>query len=298
MALRNVLIIGAGGHLGPSILAAFRNDSRFNVSVLSRQSSSSKFPKDTKVHRVGDDYPDEGVLSAFKDQDAVISTIATASAGQQTRFIDLAIKAGVKRFVPSEFGSDTRVPSAMDILPQYFGGKQATVDYLISKEKEGLTWSSFVTGPFFELAMAGFMGFDIPNRKATIYNDGEGSWSTTTLPSIGIALKNSLIEFEKTANRYIYVASFTVKQNEVLKALEKVTGSKFDVEYVDGEAQRAIGTEKISQGDFSGAMLLIRYINSVDGNGGNYALYHPTDNKLLSLPEETLEEELKKIVSQ
>ena len=94
MALRNVIIIGAGGHLGPSILSAFRGDSRFNVSVLSRQSSTSKFPEDTKVHRVGDDYPDDEVLSAFKGQDAIVSTIATASAGQQIRFIDLAIKAG------------------------------------------------------------------------------------------------------------------------------------------------------------------------------------------------------------
>lgn len=151
MAFKNVIIIGAGGHLGPSILSVFRTDPRFNVSVLSRQSSTSEFPKGVKVHRVGDDYPDDEVLSAFKGQDAVISTMATASLGQQTRLIDLAIKAGVKRFIPSEFGSDTRHPNAMAILPQYFGGKNATVDYLIEKEKDGLTWSSFVTGPFFEL---------------------------------------------------------------------------------------------------------------------------------------------------
>lgn len=153
MALRNVIIIGAGGHLGPSILSTFRADSRFNVSVLSRVSSTSVFPENVKVHRVGDEYPDDEILSAFKGQDAVISTIATASAKQQERLIDIAIKAGVKRFVPSEFGSDTRNPNAMAILPQYFGGKQATVDYLIGKEKEGLTWSSFVTGPFFELCV-------------------------------------------------------------------------------------------------------------------------------------------------
>lgn len=148
-----------------------------------------------------------------------------------------------------------------------------------------------------ERAMAGFMGFDIPNRKAIIYNDGEGSWSTTTLSSIGLAVKNSLLEPEKTANRYIYTASFTVKQNEILKALEKITNSEFNVDWVDAEAQKATGMEKVSKGDFSGAMWLIRYINSVDGNGGNYALYHPTDNELLSLPKEDLEEVLTSIVN-
>jgi hypothetical protein len=157
----------------------------------------------------------------------------------------------------------------------------------------------FQTGLITDLkrAMAGFMGFDIPNRKAIIYNDGEGSWSTTTLSSIGLAVKNSLLEPEKTANRYIYTASFTVKQNEILKALEKITNSEFNVDWVDAEAQKATGIEKVSKGDFSGAMLLIRYINSVDGNGGNYALYHPTDNELLSLPKEDLEEVLTSIIN-
>ena len=149
--IKKVIIIGAGGHLGPSILAAFTADPHFTVSVLTRQSSKSIFPSHLKVFRVGDDYPEADLLGAFEGQDAVISTIATANASQQNAFADAAIKAGVKRFVPSEFGSDTSNEKAMAILPQYFAGKKATVEYLKGKEKEGLTWTAFVTGPFFEL---------------------------------------------------------------------------------------------------------------------------------------------------
>jgi len=57
----------------------------------------------------------------------------------------------VKRFVPSEFGSDTLNEKAMAILPQFSKGKVETVEYLKGKGKEGLTWTAFVTGPFFEL---------------------------------------------------------------------------------------------------------------------------------------------------
>ena len=149
--IRKVIVVGAGGNLGPSILSAFEADSRFTVSVLARHSSKASFPTHLKVHRIGDDYPEHELLEAFKDQDAVISTIATANAVQQKSMADAAIKAGVKRFVPSEFGSDTRNAKAMAILPQYFKGKADTVDYLKTKEKEGLTWTAFVTGPFFEL---------------------------------------------------------------------------------------------------------------------------------------------------
>ena len=102
------------------------------------------------MHRIDDTYPESSLISAFKGQDAVISTIATASAGLQKKLIDAAIKAGVQRFVPSEFGSDTRNKKAMAILPQYFKGKKETVEYL--KEKEGeIAWTAFVTGPFFDL---------------------------------------------------------------------------------------------------------------------------------------------------
>ena len=150
-SIKNVIFVGAGGHLGPSILAVFDADPQFTVSVLARQSSKSVFPSHIKVHRVADNYPEVELLQAFKGQDAIVSTIATAEAFKQQAIIDAAIKAGVKRFVPSEFGSDTLIDKAVAILPQYFEGKTKTVEYLKSKEKDGLTWTAFVTGPFFEL---------------------------------------------------------------------------------------------------------------------------------------------------
>jgi hypothetical protein len=149
--IKNVIIVGAGGHLGPSILSAFDSDPHFTVSILARNSSQSTFPSHLTVHRVGDDYPEADLLEALKGQDAVISTIATASAGHQKAIIDASIKSGVKRFVPSEFGSDTQTENGVAIIPQFFEGKVETVDYLKAKEKEGLTWTAFVTGQFFEM---------------------------------------------------------------------------------------------------------------------------------------------------
>jgi uncharacterized protein YbjT (DUF2867 family) len=149
--IKKVIIIGAGGRLGPSIVSAFDVDPYFTVSILARHSSTSTFPAHLKVQRIGDDYPEAELLEAFKGQDAVISTMAAVGVVQQKVIIDAAIKAGVKRFVPSEFGIDTRNEKAMAILPQYFKPKLDTVEYLKGREKEGLTWTAFMTGPFFEL---------------------------------------------------------------------------------------------------------------------------------------------------
>ena len=166
--LQNVIIVGAGGRLGPHILRAFGSDSHFKVSVLSRASSASKFPSHIKVHTVGDDYPQADLLKALKGQDVVVSTIATTSAEVQKKFNDASVETGVRRFVPSEFGCDVRNEKGFNIIPQFFKGKVDTVDYLKSKESEGLTWTTFVTGSFFELSVACTDEHNIQYRYETV----------------------------------------------------------------------------------------------------------------------------------
>ncbi|KAF7935807.1 uncharacterized protein EAE98_002027 [Botrytis deweyae] len=261
--LKNIIIIGAAGNLGTSILATFDADPNFNVSILSRKSSKSVFPAHLFVHRVSDEYPEDELLVALKGQDVVISTIATAAVEvQQKAIIDAASKAGVKCFIPSEFGSDTRNDEAMKIIP----------------------------------AVKLFMGFDLKEQKAVIYNEGKDAYSTTTMASIGTALKNALFHPEETANKYLFISSFHVSQNQILASLEKATDKKWDVSYVDAEEQKKIGMEKIEKGDLSGAMGLIRYINSVKGYGGDYTEYEEMSNELLGVQKEDLDKVVRGIV--
>jgi hypothetical protein len=142
----------------------------------------------------------------------------------------------------------------------------------------------------------GFMGHDIKTQKALIYSDGKDTWSTTTLDTIGLAVKNAMLIPEKTANKYLYIDSFTVSQNQVLAALEKASGKKWEVTYVDAEEHKKAGLEKMAKGDFTGAMSLIRYINSIHGHGGNFIEYKESANELLSLPKQTLDEVVAEIL--
>ena len=141
------------------------------------------------------------------------------------------------------------------------------------------------------------MGFDLPNRKASYINDGQGKWSTTTLSTAGLAVKNAMIKAEETVNKIIYVASFTVSKKDVVASLEKATDSVWETTHVDGEEQKKTGLEKISKGDFSGAPLLLSYINAVEGHGGNYATCKPLSNELLGLPKENLDEVVAEVVN-
>ncbi|KAI9694043.1 MAG: hypothetical protein M1822_003314 [Bathelium mastoideum] len=287
---KNIIIIGAAGNLGSALLSAFEADSRFTISVLSRHSSQSTFPSHIKVHKVADDYPETDLVAAFSGQDAIISAIAAQSTSQQKGFIDAALKAGVKRFVPAEFGSDPLNEKGNALLGPLLDPKAAILEYLKTKEDAGLTWTAFATGPFFEPAVKrGLMGFDIAARKATVYNDGNGAWSTTKMSTIALAVKNAMLIPDQTANKFLLISSTTVSSNQVIASLERATGEKFEVTHVDAEEQKRIGMEKMSKGDFSGVLMLIKYLNTVEGYGGNFASYRETANVLLSLPEEDLD---------
>ena len=126
-ALTNIFLIGAGG---TAILNALTSEPCFTVSILTRTSSKSTFPSHLTVHRVSDNYPESQLLSALKGQDAIVVAISSASEHKQKDFIDAAVKAGVKRFVPSEFGGHTENQQVLAVLPQPYGKKREVVDYL------------------------------------------------------------------------------------------------------------------------------------------------------------------------
>ena len=93
----------------------------------------------------------DSLREVFADQDAVVSTIATLAIGSQTLIVDAAHDAGVKRFIPSEFGINTRalgIPGLEVIL----SGKIKTIDYLQEKADQNpdFTWTGLSTGLFLD----------------------------------------------------------------------------------------------------------------------------------------------------
>lgn len=64
--------------------------------------------------------------------------------------IDAAVDAGIKRFIPSDYGSVAENPEATALDPRK-GDCENVVEYLRSKESYGLTWTAVITGLFFDL---------------------------------------------------------------------------------------------------------------------------------------------------
>jgi saccharopine dehydrogenase-like NADP-dependent oxidoreductase len=147
---KNITIYGAGGdNIGKYILDALLAEGTFNVSVLSRQSSKSKYPPSVKELRVPDDLPHTELVQALKGQDVVISAVGFGSGALEIQYkvINAAIEAGVKRFMPSEYGFDNADPKNAWLSP-VFAIKSKVADYLDakSKENEKFSWTGVASG--------------------------------------------------------------------------------------------------------------------------------------------------------
>jgi uncharacterized protein YbjT (DUF2867 family) len=107
--IRRVTVAGITGAIGGSIIEALSH-AGFVVQALTRNRTSARAFVDSKIKIIETGYNEvHGLTRILQDQDAVVSCLGdTAEAVTAQRvLIKAAVAAGVKRFIPSEFGSDT-----------------------------------------------------------------------------------------------------------------------------------------------------------------------------------------------
>lgn len=296
-AIKNVLVVGASGNVGKSTLKELSEEG-FQVTGLSRHSPVDSVPAGVKF--TNSDYSAASLRDAFKGQDAVISTVSSTKPGAldlQKTLIDAAIAAGVKIFVPSEYGVDTSDRSSPDFIP-FLGEKIAILDYLRERQAK-ISWIALVTGSLFDwgLEIPGFGGWDLGARTVTIYDGGDIPYEATTLDQVGRAIAKSLKNPELTRNHHVYVNSFTVTQNEVLKALEKISGEKFTVSQSTVEDLWRGGAAKLKGGQPLGVLAMVA--GTIYGKGGlaNYSATKGLWNEKIGLEQENLDKTLESLIA-
>jgi hypothetical protein len=122
--------------------------SKFKISVLSRLESKSTFPTDITVFK--SDYTAKSLVEAFQGQDAVICALGHDAWRGMINIVDAAVTAGVKRFIPSEFGSNTLNKKIVELFGATKEAKVKVLNHLKEQESKGLTWTGIATGPFFD----------------------------------------------------------------------------------------------------------------------------------------------------
>lgn len=298
MSFHKIGLVGATGNLGPSILKALL-DAGFEVTILSREGSKStdSIPShaNQKIVKVNFDSVDS-ITAALKGIDGVVSNVASHALPSQKLMIDAAIAAGVKRFIPSDFGSDISVPANQKV--PFNAPKLDIHNYIVEKTKTHPNFSyTFVTnGPFFDWCLqVGIFG-DLKNHTMTLWDGGNTKFSTTTLASVGKTVVGVFKNPEPTKNRDLRVQDTAISLKEIMAIVKEADGKEWTVKEGNTAEAFQAGLEEFKkpQPNFEFAIMnqLYRIIFS-DEHGTDYS--DKLDNDKVGLPLMT-EEQVKGVI--
>ncbi|KKA24426.1 phenylcoumaran benzylic ether reductase [Rasamsonia emersonii CBS 393.64] len=230
MAQKKVLVLGATGETGASIVNALLEAGKFEVSALVRPSSAEKPAvkalRDRNVDiRVVDITTDsvEAIAQKLSDIHTVISAIAPNAHLAQLRLVDAAKVAGVKRFVPCAFATAAPSGGIMVIRDE----KEAVFQHLW---KQYIPYTIIDVGYWHQLSFprlpSGRLDYAmVTPSPATFYGDPDIPTAVTDLRDVGryVAL---IIEDDRTLNQKVFVYGDLITQRGAAELVEKLSGEK------------------------------------------------------------------------
>ncbi|KAH7193799.1 uncharacterized protein B0J16DRAFT_336021 [Fusarium flagelliforme] len=289
-ALKNIAVAGAAGDLGSAVFKALLDSNKFNLTVLTRPTSTSTFPSNVKVIKVDYDSLSD-LTSALQGIDAVVSAVGSLAIPSQNLLIDAAIAAGVKRFLPSEYGSNLVIPSVRK-LPT-FATKVEIEDKLIGL-KDKISYTFVYNGIFLDWGIKNNFFFDFSQPEVTIWDEGNVEFSTTTLASVGDAVVGVLNHPEETKNRIVYVQDTVLTQNKFLELAKQASGKEWKVKHVKIDDVTAKSDENVAKGIFDWPTLA-PYLFRAIFDENSVPKFEKLDNELLGIKGVT-EEQVKDLL--
>ena len=297
MAPVTFAVAGAGGLLGGPIIAAL-TAANHPVIILTRSESRSalKLPSSSLITIKEVDFKSlSSLTAALQGVDVVVSCLASAALPDQITLVEAAVQAGVQRFIPSEFGSDTSNP-ANNVLPVY-KHKAATAEKLkdLAAQNPGFSYTLVFNQLFLDDGLE--RGFIIhpATHTARIFDRGDVRISVTTLPTVAKAVTSIIAKLEETRNRVVYIHDTTVTQNQLVNMVKEIDGKEWDLTQVNTADLQQKSYEALQRGE-EGKMVMSGFIpGAVYGRDSGGDFTGKTDNELLGLGMMS-EEELKRLV--
>lgn len=224
----------------------------------------------------------------------MVSVIATMAIASQNLLFDAAIAAGVKRIIPSEFGTDTQTVTGP--MKMMLAGKIAALEYLKEKTQENpsVTWTGisnsaffdwvgsilwiilhfarpFHTNVYFQSLDYGITGFEADTKTATIIDSGNEKVSWSNLAFVGRCVAAALKKPEDTANKYLTVAEVNASQNDMLAFIQKETGTTWTIKQEKSSDLDKSGHEALAKGD--GLTAFVNFLKAgMFGDGSGNAI--------------------------
>lgn len=302
--IKKVCLVGASGTVGSVIVKELVQAGCFDVSILRRSNSSSPSPAGVTEIHISPALGLEELTKALTGQDAVVAAFPLKDVSEHIRLVDAAFNAGVRRYIPADYGScDAASPQAQHHLKLYRDKTAVRVHCEelaeeASQDQTGaspFTWTSIICGHFFDFGLrSGLLHFNIDTEKAQILDAGNIKASASTLRRVGESVVRVLQRHEATRNRAVYVQSFCPTQLEILASLERATGNKWHTQHLDSNAFLERESRRLAAGDHEAVEEIVFVLGTVDADWtrkDEYAM------GLLGLEDENLDEVICEVVA-
>ncbi|KAJ7174384.1 isoflavone reductase family protein [Mycena filopes] len=233
-----VLLLGATGETGGSILKGLLNDADFEVEALVRPSSASKpavkalGERGVGIRVVDIEGPKEDLVKALAGVDVLISTIDAGGQLAQLQLATAAKEAGVKRFVPCAFIT-VASPGTMSLRDK----KEEVYQHIWRLH---LPYTIIDVGYWHQLSFP-----TLPSGRvdyAAIFKPKVEIYAGGTKPSILIDLRDigplvaRVIKDDRTLNKFVITTGDVLSQNEIFKTMEELSGEKIERKYLSAES--------------------------------------------------------------
>ncbi|ORX98692.1 NAD(P)-binding protein [Basidiobolus meristosporus CBS 931.73] len=229
--ITTVAVAGGNGGIGRFITEALiRNN--YRVTVLTRSEGTS-IPGAKTV--IVDYHSHASLVEVLRGIDAVVSAISGAAIlDGQLQLIDAAIEAGVKRFLPSEYGVDLRslgdIESEFQILYDFELAPKNDIREKLINHQDTISWTFVNAGIFTDTTLIPELGFDLANKCVTLVGDGNALVSWSNRHDVGEYVA-AVLANPDTRNKEVNFAADTKSLNEVVADIERTHNTKLRVSY-------------------------------------------------------------------
>ena len=195
------------------------------------------------------------LVAALRGQDVLIYSLSVLATDEADRLIKAAAEAQVPWILPNEFGYNSDNDAVnKDTLTGF--PKQAQRKLIEELGKSA--WVGMASGYWYEysLSVGGWsFGFDVKNKEATFYDQGDVKIHTSTWPQIGREAASllslpitsndaSVTTLSSFRNKFAFISSFYVNQQDIFESLLRVTnttGDEWKISHQPSAARFAFG---------------------------------------------------------
>ena len=238
----------------------------------------------------------DSLTRALQGQDAVVSTLGSAAASVQLNLIEAASKVGAKRFIPSEFGSDTQNPktAALPVFKDKLKVQKVLEE--TAATPSGMTYTLVCNGIFLDWGISAKFIMNLKEKSINLYDGGERPFSTTSLPTIGTAVAGILKHPEETKNRAVFVQDTATTLKTMEAVGKKATGTDVWTETVVSlDDQLAKAWAELKKEKPNPKVFIMNFLQVAIWGKDYGGYFKKTDNELLGIKEMS-DDELQSLV--